>query len=94
MQLNTILPKKHPLGKTFAVGPNANPETQRLAAEVVGFELGETVTVKLPDPHRGTSPRYHGRSGAVAVINPADIEVGVDLTGTVTWFRTDEVVSL
>ena len=90
----SILPKEHPLSGTFAVGLNAGPETQRMAEEVVGFTLGETVTVKLPDPYRGTGPRYHGRSGAVAVINPADLEVGVDLKGTVTWFRTDEVVSL
>jgi hypothetical protein len=89
-----ILPKEHPLANTFAVGPNAKPETIRLAEEVIGFALGEIVTVKLANPTRGTGPRYHGRSGAVAVINPADLEVGVDLNGTVTWFRTDEVVSL
>lgn len=93
-RLNTILAKEHPLANTFAVGANAEPETQRMAEEVIGFELGETVAVKLPDPHRGSSPRYNGRSGAVVVINPADIEVGVDLAGTVTWFRPDEVVSI
>ena len=89
-----ILPPEHPLANTFAVGPNAKSETIRLAEEVIGFALGETVTVKLANPARGTGPRYHGRSGTVAVINPADLEVGVDLKGTVTWFRTHEVVSL
>lgn len=88
------LMKCHPLSGTFAVGANAEPETQRMASEVVGFELGEIVTVKLANPRRGKPPRYHGRTGPVRTINPADIEVGVDLAGTVTWFRTDEVVAL
>ena len=87
-----ILPKEHTLANTFAVGANAEPETQRMAEEVVGFTLGEIVTIKLPDPYRGTSPRYHGRSGTVAVINPADIEVGINLNGRTTWFRPTELV--
>ena len=87
-----ILPPEHTLSNTFAVGPNAKPETIRLAQEVVGFTLGEVVVIKLPHPTKGTSPRYHGRSGTVAVINPADIEVGVDLNGTTTWFRPTELV--
>ncbi len=45
-----------------------------------------------PYPWYGTSLPRSLRT--VATINPADIEVGVDLTGTVTWFRTDEVVAL
>lgn len=87
-----ILPPEHPLSNTFAVGPNAKEGTSRLAQEVVGFSLGETVIVKLVDPTRGTGPRYHGRTGTVAVINPADIEVGVDLNGTTTWFGPTELV--
>jgi hypothetical protein len=88
---SNILPKEHPLANTFAVGSNAKPETQRMAAEVVGFVLGEVVTVKLANPYLGTGPRYHGRAGRVKTINPADLEVGVDLAGTVTWFRPSEL---
>lgn len=88
-----ILPKEHPLTNTFSVGPGAKPETQRMAEEVVGFALGQTVIIKLPDPDRGTSPRYHGRIGTVAIINPADIEVGVNLNSTTTWFRPTELVA-
>ena len=87
-----ILPKSHPLAKNFAVGANAEPEMQRKAEEVVDFTLGEVVTINPSDAYRGTSPRYHGRSGAVIVISPADIEVGVSLNGTTTWFRPTELV--
>ena len=87
-----ILPPEHPLANTFAVGANAKPETIRLAEEVVGFALGETVTVKLADPTRGTSSRYHGRTGTVVTINPADLEVAVELNGRQTWFRPTELV--
>jgi hypothetical protein len=89
-----ILPKDHPLATVFAVGANAEPETIRLAQEVVGLILGETIIVKLTDPHRGTPPRYHGRTGQVRTINPADIEVGIDMAGTMAWFRPDEVSAL
>ena len=87
MQLNTILPKKHPLGKTFAVGPNANPETQRMAAEVVGYELGEIVASKV------VSDLYQG-IGPIITINPADREVLVDLDGRRAWFRPTELAAL
>jgi ribosomal protein L21E len=91
MNIN-ILPKEHPLANTFAVGSNAKPETQRMAADVVGFELGKIVTVKLANPYLGTGARYHGKTGPVKTINPADLEVGVELAGTVTCFRPSEVV--
>ena len=35
-----ILPPEHTLSNTFAVGPNAKPETIRLAQEVVGVHPG------------------------------------------------------
>ena len=65
-----ILPKEHPLSNVFAVGPESAEDRQRLAAEVVGFALGDRVVVV------GTR-RYYGKVGTVQTINPADIEVGV-----------------
>ena len=87
MQPKIILPKKHPLHKTFAVGPNAKPETQRMAAEVVGFELGQIVTSKVLSDH------YQG-NGPILTINPADREVLVDLDGRRAWFRPTELAAL
>lgn len=89
-----ILPPDHPLAEVFSVGPNAKPETIRLAEEVAGHELGETVRVKLEHPTRGTAPRYHGKTAEVVRINPADLEIGLDFKGRTTWFRRWEVTSI
>ncbi len=90
--------RDHPLENVFSVGDQSSPEVQELAAEVVGFRIGEQVRVALTRPAKGSGPRFEAKTGTVKTINPADREVGVMLTKShdtsVAWFCPAELVAV
>ncbi|MGH9090193.1 MAG: hypothetical protein ACRDZR_02245 [Acidimicrobiales bacterium] len=89
-----ILPPDHPLDAVFSIGRRSGRDIRELAAEVVGFRIGDRVRCERTAPARGSWDRYAGRAGRVVGINPADGEVGLSFgesEGVEAWFVPDEL---
>ncbi len=86
----------HPLRNVFSVGAAAPADDQALAAEVVGFAIGDRVSIALARPSDGSGPRFHWQAGTVTAINPADCEIQVSIDGRTApaWFCPVEVVPM
>lgn len=79
-----ILPADHPLAGVYNVGPEASRALRANAAEVLGVAIGEVVRCRFRE----------GRRAVVVRLNPADLEVAIELRGSggrMLWCRRDEV---
>jgi hypothetical protein len=79
-----ILPAEHPLAGVSNVGPDAPEDVQSDAAAVLGVAIGDRLRCLFAA----------GKPAAVVRLNPADLEIGVELHGAggrVLWCRRDEL---